>query len=116
MRKFIFIFPLLLLCISCHNNKENSDEEEARALFSQSVNLILEFTSKIKIATDSMQVDSLSEIFEKKITDINFRFPSNTDFKLTEQENDSLFHLMEIYRKEKNIKYNSLSIQSCDSI
>ncbi|MCH5234321.1 MAG: hypothetical protein J1E16_03435 [Muribaculaceae bacterium] len=102
--------------ISCDRTAVDENFEEARLLFSKSAELILETTSKINSVNDSLSVDSLINIYNKEITDINFSFPPETDLKLTEQENDSLFKLIESMHKIKAEKLKSLAFVPTDSI
>ena len=101
----VLLVSLVLLGLSCSTNKESDNNEEARLLFHRSAQLIKETTHNMKIAADSASIDSLSRLYEKKITEINFSFAPETDFKLTEQENDSLFKLI---GSMKTVKYNKL--------
>lgn len=107
---------ILLSFYSCqkHENKDNS--EEARELFNKSAFLINEFTDKIASAQDSLTVDSLQQLFEKRIVDLNFSFSPETDYKLTEEENDSIFYLMSRMKNITHLKLEEFSIQVPDSL
>lgn len=114
--KSLLIWSLVsFMLFSCIKKEDNDTSDEARDLFSLSADLIIDITDMIKTAGDSIQVDSLSQLFEKRITEINFAFPPETDMKLTEQENDSIFKLIESLRSVKKDKLISLSVQIPDS-
>ena len=107
------IYPLLgsflvISMISCVKKENKEQNEDSQKLFEQSALLIKEFSEKIKTAQDSASVDSLSELFEKKLTQINFDFPAETDLKLSEQDNDSLFKLIRQYQNIKILKLSEL--------
>lgn len=105
MKKFWLVFVLSsIICISCEKKKDNETFEESRNLFNQSEEVINSFIFQISQASDSLTIDSLSQACEKRIVDINFSFPPQTDLKLTEQENDSLFRLMTELISVKDIK------------
>lgn len=106
----------LLHFYSCKAEVKSEKDEEARELFRQSAELLNEATQKISIAKDSMEIDSLSLNYEKRITDINFSFPPKTDYKLTEQENDSLFKLIKILQDVKKLKLEDLHKAYQDTI
>lgn len=111
---FVLTYSLL---ISCNKKEDKNNSDEARELFQQTTMLIDDISRKISQASDSATIDSLSKFYEKKITDINFSFPPQTDLILTEQENDSIFKLMEEMRKLKNERLCSfILIESHDSI
>ena len=111
----IIILCLLFPCFACKKKEENDGGPEARELFSRSSKTILEAIKELGLANDSMSVDSLQTLFEKKITDINFSFPAQTDLNLTEQENDSLFKLLqdlESLRKEKLLHFSRMYLDT----
>ena len=116
--KYFNIFWILALLLSpaCVNKEGNSNEEEARFLFNESAELIIDITKKFNLASDSLSIDSINKIYEKRITEINFSFPSETDLKLTEQENDSLFKLIERMQFEKSEKLRIFAIVNTDSL
>lgn len=106
--------PLLFSCKKAAEEGEKVDE--ARILFTQSASLILDFTQQFKNATDSAQMDSLSDLFDKRMVDLNFKFPPNTDLKLTEQENDSLFNLLQDLKSVKDNKWKKINVVEPDTI
>lgn len=120
MKELTKISPIIIIGIfflfSCHNKTLQDQREEARKLFEQSADLISQCIENVNNAKDSMEVSNVNEFFEKKITDINFSVPPKTDLKLSEQENDSLFKLLQIYKKTQIIKLKELSIIEIDSI
>lgn len=116
--KLFLISALLFLSLfsSCKKRDQSNNIEEARELFNNSVELIHETIEKINLSQDSLMVDSLQKDFEKRIVEINFSFPPETDLKLTEEENDSLFSLMKEMRQLTDKKLEDLSISIPDSI
>lgn len=97
--------------------RERIDQnDDASLLFDESAQVIIEYTDKIRAAQDSLSVDSLSEAFEKRIIDINFSFPGDTDLKLSEQDNDSLYSLLQTYLNVKKEVYRNLAISPVDSL
>lgn len=96
MRIILISIIAFFLCLSCIREKDNNDDHEARLLFDTSALLIKDFSNKFLKAIDSIQIDSLDKSFEKKMIEINFSVPPETDLRLTEQENDSLYKLLMI--------------------
>ena len=117
---FISLFLSVILILpplsSCHKKSEDNVNVEAEELFSKSVEIILNYTRLIEVSHDSIELDSLVAAFEKEIDRINFTVPPETDFKLSEQENDSLFFLLQNLNIEKKFKFKSFSIQRIDTI
>lgn len=110
---FLIVCPFV---ISCGNKKESRRSGDADVLFTQSVNLLNQITQQLTFAKDSLSVDSLSDLFEKKIVEINFSVSPETDLNLTEQENDSLSNLYRKYLSIKSAKLIEFSITYNDSV
>ena len=102
-------FIMLAFLSACKKKEDITQYDEARYLFDESTKLIQTVTADIAVATDSISIDSLSKVFEKKIVEINFSYPPQTDLKLTEQENDSIYKLMQTMLALKEEKLSSFS-------
>ncbi|MCH5227508.1 MAG: hypothetical protein J1F16_06825 [Muribaculaceae bacterium] len=117
MKKFpAFFLPLFIIITSCGKKEDTTGSEDARQLFTLSAINILEFTERISNSKDSSEIDSLTQLFEKTITDINFSVPPETDLKLTEQENDSLFKLLKQMRSETQARLYELGQVKNDTL
>lgn len=115
-KRNVFLILLSFCLLSCSKKDISENDVAAHDLFAHSSSMIIDFTNQLKNSSDSAMVDSINELFERKIVEINFVYPANTDLKLTEQENDSLFYLLQNYRKLKEEKYILFSIHEPDSI
>ena len=103
--------------VACQNkDSKDKNDEEASHLFTKSAELIISFTNQLENAQDSTSIDSIINNLEKKLVDLNFSFPPNTDLKLTEQENDSLYKLMQKYKEVRNKRLHNPYILKEDSI
>lgn len=117
--EFGYIVGCFLVIISlsaCEKKTVNDKEEDARNLFVESETLMRETMHQYISSNDSLVIDSIENAYEKKITEINFSYPPQTDLKLTEQENDSLFKLIEEMRQVKKERLFELSHQMRDSL
>lgn len=92
---FLLVFLNIFVFFSCNNTDNQEDNSEARKLFTLSAELINNVTAQYESTKDSTEIDSLGKFYEKKINEINFSFPPQTDLKLNEQENDSLYFLLQ---------------------
>ena len=101
---------------SCKQQEETTYGEYEEKLFTESASLIQEFIGEFREAVDSLEIDSLNEAFDKRIVEINFSVPPETDLKLTEQDNDSLFNLLKIMRKERDSRLKELAKPYPDTI
>ena len=100
----------------CQKKEESKDNNEARELFMKSADLLIDFTDKIEGSQDSSSIDSLLQLYDKKSVDLNFSVPPGTDYKLTEQENDSLFKLLQNMKRIVEIKFENFSRVTKDTI
>lgn len=117
MFKYILFMVLIFAFISGGCKKEDNSDQgiEARILFSETAYALSSITSQIQSAKDSASIDLLSKILEKRMTDINFSVAPETDFDMTEQENDSLFKLMEVMKSKRQQRLEELATNT-DSI
>ena len=104
----IFLIAFGILC-SCRKQETKDNDEMARNLFTNSSLLLKDFSEKINNANDSTEVDSLWQELEHKLVEINFSVPPETDLKLTEEENDSIYKLMEDLKRTRNEILEGLS-------
>ena len=109
IKRAIYFIILIITLGSCGKAEVGEEDKEVNFLFTKSSELIIEFRDKISNANDSLTIDSLSQLFERYITEINFSVDPYTDLKLSEQENDSIFSLLESFTKTKKEKLEILS-------
>lgn len=119
MKLIPLIMAFLSLTLSCKRVDSKNSDNVHQILFSQSAEIIINYTAEMNNAMDSMAVDSLMNELDHKLTDINFEFPPLTDLKLTEQENDSLIKLTTALKKAEMKRLralNALYVSKIDSI
>lgn len=88
---------LTLICWSCRQEDHNSKRVQAVNLYYKSVSLLNLYTDSLSHAGDSVAVIRLSDRLNNQLALLNFEFPSETDFEITEGENDTLMSLTEKY-------------------
>lgn len=111
MKQFgnFLILSLIFFAIACKRNDSIDKSEDAQLLFERSADLLNNTIREIEAAKDSSQIDSLKQIYEKQIIEINFSVPPQTDFLLTEEENDSIYRLLQKLDETVQLKYNNFS-------
>lgn len=108
---------LLVTSISSCSKKEiSADHDEAEKLFEKTLALVNSFTDSIRNASDSAQVRRLATVFEAKINNLNFEFPPDTDFNLTEEENDSIIKVIDLLVSEQSLRLRSFANKKNDTI
>lgn len=106
---YFFGFLLIMSSFSCNVKKEHDNREEPEKLFTKTIEFLSESISKIEEMNDSNDVSNLIENVDKGLTAINFSVPPATDYKLSEQENDSIIKLMESFKLKVKQRYQQLS-------
>lgn len=97
MRLLIYLIlgiTTILPFASCKKNQTSPDRRLQRDLFVKSVEILNKNIDMIQQANDSISLDSIDRICENNLITLNFRFPPETDFHLTESENDTLINLI----------------------
>lgn len=102
MKPSNYIFSALsgiLICGlgACSSKPDNNKRSEAHSLYRESVAMIRLFSDSMRVASDSTRVKELSERFLHDLTALNFKYPGETDFEMTEGENDTLINLTQKY-------------------
>lgn len=117
MNKGRIFVVLSLALVGCAAIEEKENRSAADNLFNKSVELIKLFTDSLSSASDSVAVYRILGNYDHDISKLNYEFPPDTDYLLTEEENDSLIKLMDNMIKIKKDKLKSFSLPlSSDSI
>lgn len=93
----IVLFVALLLLTGCTGGNINSRDPQARQLYDKSVRLTREYIDSLHHAKDSAAIFRINREYDKAITNLNYDYPAETDFQISEGENDTLTSLNERY-------------------
>lgn len=96
---------------SCEKKAHQFVNQSSVQLFNESASLINEYITKIQVSKDTAELDSLLDLFDKKLIDINFSYPPDTDLKMSEQDNDSLYRLLKELRQQRDRKLQVFKIK-----
>ena len=80
MKNGLMILPVLTITVmagacGCTRTADNSDREEARALYEESLVLIDLYTDSVTAAKDSATLNGLMSRYREETDDLNFRHP-----------------------------------------
>lgn len=103
---------LMLVSVACGKKESNPNRDAARSLYEKVTALTRNYTDSIIAASDTVRVNELLQQFEEKIDKMNFDVPANTDYSLTEGENDTISLLLEKMAKVRRDKFKELSALS----
>lgn len=122
MKKLISIFFLtsgFMLFISCKNSDKKENSSEGSMLFQKSVAIYKTYTDSLVIVNDSSSFFRLLDEFDRKLTQLNYEFPPDTDLLMTEDESDSLIKLAKTYtsiREKRNTEFQNSNFHTVDSL
>lgn len=117
MKFFTVFFLIIILASSCSKGKEQKQTSDYNSMFDKTVDLFLTYTDSLKTVNDSASYDRIIKTVDDKLTKINYEFPPEVDFALTEDQNDSLIRLSDIFLMEKKKALKRIgTVQPVDSI
>ena len=82
----------------------------AQDLYHTTCNVAQAYIDSIQSAKDSTQVHKLMENFEQRIEEINTNVKPDTDYGLTEGENDTIALLLDRISEVRSARLKSLSV------
>lgn len=100
MRSLIAVATAGILILgfgACGGNQEDKLRADARALYERTVKLNRAYSDSIVQARDSATLDRLDAAYEAALEKLNFGFPAETDYGISEGENDTLRSLSARY-------------------
>lgn len=89
LKKILSTAICVVTMCSCGNTHVKHDEE-ARALYQESIDVCSVYTDSLEQAIDSATVMHLSERFENELTKINYRHRPDAGLDISEASNDTL--------------------------
>lgn len=121
MKNYWAILPFfsLLPLMSCRQEKENVGREEAERLFIRTCRTAAIYTDSLKKAKDSTEVTSLIERFEQRLVEINYEASPDTDYALSEGENDTIKMALDTLmavRIRRLIELGKRNLETTDSV
>lgn len=113
---WVIAVSMALIMSACKEKTGENADSPATQLYTQSVEILHKNIKLIQKAKTKKELDSLYNIFEEEITTLNLSYPAETDFKMTEAENDSLTTLTFRINHLRDSISNALTIVPIDSI
>lgn len=108
--------PILLTAIivltGCQEKHSTPQEDAAPSLYADVVRTLKTYTDSISKAKDSLTVKRITEKLSEDLTSVNFNQPANTDWSLTEDENDTIYALTTRFMCLRESKLKELSADS----
>lgn len=101
-----------LSLFSCQGREEDYGKAAARRLFADSAELLRNYTDSILRAPDSASVEALAARYEDRVARLNSSTLPETDYRLSEAENDSLFALNDAYLSAISSRLEDLHLAS----
>lgn len=115
LKLFLFITSASCL-VSCINVETGGNDLNADRLYRKSRQLLLQYTDSFRNARDTADITRIEKNYQSDLVQINFSVPPETDTKMSEGENDTLYMLTKKMLLIKNSKLKSISAASSDTI
>lgn len=96
-----------LLASACGNRGEKGPKLGDR-LYAKSVELLRSYTDSLTRATDSASLQAMIQNFETALDKVNFEYPAETDFQLTEGQNDTLAELTTRFIETRDLQIKKI--------
>ena len=106
--KFLYIFIVSSLFLSCKERKEKQNNVETIHLFNELAQCIESFSNSLSLIKDSAEYYNNSQSIEDSLIRIYYKYPPEEDMKLSEEENDSLIKLMTVYNEKRGKFYQKI--------
>lgn len=104
------VLPCATLCMTGCREADGNDRTMAEQLFAKSERIVRMYTDSVRNVRDSASLHRMEEGVNARLSNINYQFPSDTDLRLTEEENDSLIKLMDRLTSLINEKHTQLEL------
>lgn len=103
----LFLLAVLQLFTSCRQSEKNIQDHASLALYQQTCELTEAYLDSVSSAPDSLQLMLITDRFESRMERLNMDVAPETDYRLSEDQNDTIARLIEklILAKEARLKY-----------
>ncbi len=103
---------LLMSAAACKREKQDTTHEEASRLYSGICSATRLYTDSILAASDTTQVNLLIEHFEERLEAINYDALPDTDYNLSEGQNDTIFQLLSALTEARVKRLKELGVHN----
>lgn len=107
---------ILSLSWSCGGEKSVDEHAEASGLYKRTCMLTRQYIDSIKSAKDTVTLNALLERYEEMLDRMNFEVEPDTDYQLSEGENDTISMLMDQLAKAREERLKVLRKAPADSV
>lgn len=106
---YFVIGGVVALCVAgCGSDGKAKDREEANGLYEAIKSLTITYIAEMSAAPDSATWARLCSEYEDSLVKVNYSFPPDTDYLMSEDQNDTITILMENYVKTRQEKIQSI--------
>lgn len=111
----ICVFTIGCVMMSC-TQEQYDDHSQANEMFEQTLSLVKTYTDSLRTAPDTASVRRIAENYEAAAAKISLGYPPETDMKLTEGQQDSIWRYTRKFLEIKRSRLRHLVQQRCDTI
>lgn len=114
IKTFMVAVAIMSTCYvisACTREQKDDNSQEASSLYERTCQLTRQYIDSIKVAKDSTQVANLIDRYEVALDKMNFDVSADTDFNLTEGQNDTINQLMEQMSAVRHARLKAMAIR-----
>jgi len=116
MNKFhttLLSISLIIIGASCSRNQYIPDDSGATyEMYRELCDTYRAYTDSMKCATDSASMAIASEGIDKALNDIYAKYPPDSDLRLSQSQNDTLWILALQYIKQRERFFRTMGLQT----
>lgn len=116
MRTLILILLIYFIASCVRTENVSNDKENANKMYDDLYSLVVAYNDSLNQSSDSVHIENMILDYERKLTEIVFSYPPNTDLNMTNGQQDTLSQLTDKFIELKKIKILATSNIESDSI
>ena len=116
MRTLILILLIYFITSCVRTENVSNDKENANKMYDDLCSLVIAYNDSLNQSSDSVHIENMILDYERKLTEIVFSYPPNTDLNMTNGQQDTLSQLTDKFIELKKIKILATSNIESDSI
>lgn len=112
----IFLTLVALAFISSCSEQQQDDRSQPDELFARTVEIVKTYTDSLHSAPDTAAIARLTDSYEAAVTKLNLSYPPETDMRMTEGQQDSIWRYTRKFLEVKRSRIRHLVSHKCDTI
>lgn len=100
---------------SCSEHRQD-DRSQPDELFARTVEIVKKYTDSLRSVPDTAAIARLTDSYEAAVTKLNLSYPPETDMRMTEGQQDSIWRYTRKFLEVKRSRIRHLLKHNTDSV